>query len=289
MNEGRRPSKADQALIDALEEAGFSGYSGRTIESWREEGVLPKTEQRWLGRPHGSTSVYSPEAIRQGLALAGLLKRHRSFDKAATLLWLHGYDVEPERIRGALLAGLDHLGEQIDTHATGDPDATADAMAEAILSGRLRSKEERAWRRQQIRQAGGREQLKKTYAGLARPMIGGANLGGFLAAYKTIGQDFRQMLGLDEQAFRGFEARMDANFADLNAAGGMRRFLQDEIPGIPPEGLDRLRGFLRETRIWMAGLGISWSPPGLFLADVDEALLQPAIQPSHDRADTPDT
>jgi hypothetical protein len=270
-------------LLQTLSESGFPGYSGRTIESWREEGVLPVAEQEWLGRGRGSTSSYPPEALQQGVAVARFLKRYRSFDKAAALLWLHGYDVDAGRIRTSLLTGLDYLDRQLAKYDRGDPDETAKAIAKALVSERIRSKSGREWARKQIEDAGGRDQLEQAYAGLARMFIGGVNLGGFLAAYQSIGQDFRQLTDLDKQAMTKFEQNMDSQFAEINAAGGISHILRQVIPQAPPEGLEWLRNFLREVRQWLDTIGIQWSvPPGTFLSDVDQALVHPGAKSHSD-------
>ena len=279
MGERRPPSKANQLLLQTLADAGFPDYSGRTMESWREEGILPTAAQQWLGKGQGSTSSDPPEVHRQAVAVATFLKRHRSFDKTTALLWLHGYDVDPCRIRKSLLGGLDYLDRQLAKYDRGDPDRTAKAIAKALVSERIRSKSGRAWARNQIEGAGGRDQLEQAYGGLARMFIGGVNLGGFLAAYKNIGQDFRQLTGLDQQDWAKFEHNMDSQFAEINAAGGMSQILRQVIPQAPPEGLEWLRSYLREVRQWLDTIGVQWSaPPGTFFADVAEALVNPEVQ-----------
>jgi hypothetical protein len=287
MSERRQPSKADQVLLQTLAEAGLPNYSGRTIESWREEGVLPTAAQEWLGRGRGSTSSYPPEARQQAVAVARLLKRHRSFDKTAALLWLHGYEVDPARIRKSLLTGVDYLDRQLAKYDRGDPDKTARAIAKALVSERIRSKTGREWAQKQIEDAGGRDQLEQAYAGLARMFIGGVNLGGFLAAYKNIGQDFRQLTALDQQAWAKFEHNMDSQFAEINAAGGITNILRQVIPQAPPEGLDWLRNYLPEVRQWLDTIGVQWStPPGTFLSDVDQALVHPEARKNGSSPDT---
>jgi hypothetical protein len=276
MSSNRRPSKADQQVLDALTDAGFPGYSSRTIESWREEGVLPTAPRQWLGKGKGSTSSYPPALLRQAVVIAGFLKRYRSFDKTAVLLWLHGYEVDTARIRQSLLAGLDHFDRFLAEHDQGNPDATAKAIGKALVSGRVRSKAGRDWMREKIEEAGGRDQMEKAYAGLARMFIGEANLGGFLAAYRNIGQDFRQLTGLDEQAMTKFEQNMDSQFAEINAAGGITHLFGDAIPQATPAGLEWLRNYLRDVRQWLDTIGIQWSgPPGTYLSDIDKALVNP--------------
>jgi hypothetical protein len=276
MSSGRRPSKADQQVLQALTDAGFPDYSSRTIESWREEGVLPTAPRQWLGQGKGSTSSYPPELLRQAVAIASFLKRYRSFDKTAALLWLHGYEVDAARIRASLLTGLDYFDRFLAEHNRADPDATAKAIGKALVSGRVRTKAGRDWMREKIEEAGGRDQMEKAYAGLARMFIGEVNLGGFLAAYKGIGQDFRQLTGLDEQAMTKFEQNMDSQFAEINAAGGITHLFRHAIPQAPPAGLEWLRNYLREVRQWLDTIGIQWSgPPGTFLSDIDKALVNP--------------
>jgi hypothetical protein len=286
MGRKRAASRADQELLDALGMAGFPDYSARTLENWRAEQVLPTTDREFLGRPGGSTSHYPPGAKEQAVALALILKRHRDYDKAAVLLWLHGYAVGPERVRAALLVGLDYIDAKINEHSAADPEQRAQAIAEAILSERLRTKEGRAWRREMIRQAGGRERLKQTYARLARPLIGGANLGGLLAAFGGIGHDFRQLLNLDEHATAAFERQMDLNFAEVNSAGGATQLLRKGFTEAPPEGLDAFRGLVREALSWMLSLGLTFSPPPGYYADLSEALLHPDVDDQAEPANT---
>lgn len=157
-----------------------------------------------------------------------------------------------------------------------DAGKVADAMAKAIVSERLRSKEEREFRKQQIREAGGRERLERAYAVLFRLYFGGASVGGFLAAYRTMGQDFRNVLGLDQPEFQRFELHLDEGMSELTREGGFDRILRTLIESAPPVGFVGLRGFMREVRAWGAGLGLTFSPPG-FLGDANEALLHPDI------------
>jgi DNA-binding transcriptional MerR regulator len=273
-----RPSKADQELITELAKAGFPGVSPRTLESWRNEGLLPRPQRRGLGQGLGSTSTYPPEAVRQVIKLASILRRHRNFDKAAVLLHLHGYEVEPERIRHALLAGIDYMDRKVAAVAGEETDPTkiADAMAEAYVSERLRSKEEREFRKQQIREAGGRENLRKAYASLFRLYFGGTSVGGFLAAQALMGQDFRNALDLDEKAFQRFEMGLDSVMSGLTREGGFGEMLRTSIESAPPNGVVGLREFLREVRAWVGSLGFAYSPPG-FYGDANEALLHPDI------------
>jgi hypothetical protein len=244
---------------------------------------MPSADQSRVRGRRGSTSVYPRGAFEQARTLASTLERHRNFDKTAILLFFNGYTVEAKALRQAFAAGLDYFDEKIDRYkgdAT-DLDTIATRVATAMVDEPLRTKEERAYRKKQIADAGGRDKLISAHASLVRIYLGGASLGGFLSGMGRFGFDQGQ-IGLDGENTSRFRDNVEQQIQELNRSGGLGRLFRSALPTIDLEGFQRLREFIRGATRWTAGLGVSFDAPSPFLADVQNALLRPDI-PEHNR------
>ena len=195
------------------------------------------------------------------------------------LLFLHGYEVELKALRRSLETGLDHLEEFVARHAAGasDPDEIARRVAEGIVAEPpSRKKEERTYRRRQIKQARGEEQLIRAYTALAHPLIGGRlHVGSFFGAYRSLGQDFRSALPAGPPDFPTLERSIDEQLAELSEHGGFATILRASLPDLTLESLVGLREFSRGAFRFVAALGFSLEVPSSFLADLYAALLNP--------------
>src|SRR5262245_36317776 len=143
------PSKADRALVDELRQAGLSDVSVWRLKRWRKEGLLPPPIQIRVTGRRGSASCYPPGTLEQALALARILERHRSFPKAAALLFAKGYTVTPNALRQAFAVGLDSIDAAIAEHARGVRDAhdVPPKVATAVVSQLRSSKKPGFWQR----------------------------------------------------------------------------------------------------------------------------------------------
>ena len=68
------------------------------LHRWQQGGLLPKPEQRGLGRGRGTEVLYPAGSTRQLRALCELLRQKRSLDRACWALWWEGYPVSRDRI-----------------------------------------------------------------------------------------------------------------------------------------------------------------------------------------------
>jgi hypothetical protein len=248
------------------------------LQRWQKNGVMPSADQSRVPGRRGSTSVYPRGAFTQARTLASTLDRHRNFDKAAILLFFNGYPVETKALRQALTAGLDHLDQKIDRYKgnAADPDTIATKVATAMVDEPLRTKAERAYRKKQIADAGGRDKLILAHASLLRIYLGGATLGGFLSGMGRFGFD-QGRIGLDDESTRRFKDNVEQQIHELNRSGGLGTLFRSALPTIDLEGFQRLREFMRGATRWMAGLGVSFDASSPFLAEVHHALLRPEL------------
>lgn len=270
-----RPSRADKQLVNRLQEAGLTDMTWMRLKRWRKAGLVPDPEQQRIPGQRGSTSVYPEQAFEQALVVARLVKRHRDLDKVGFLLFLGGYAVEVEALRRIFLEGIDFIGQEIvrATEGATDTDEIATRLAQDIVNHRVRTADERAFKKQLLQSAGDERQLTRFYASLIRPAVGAPlSSGGLFAAYKIIGQDFRAMLGLDPAEFAKVEQRIDQNDRQLSAEGGILEVLRKNVGSFELENFVNLREFLREATIWTVGLGVSINSPNLFFADCLAAL-----------------
>jgi hypothetical protein len=281
-------SRADLQLIKRLQRAGVEDMTLARLQRWQKNGLLPSAEQKRVPGRRGSSSVYPPIAFQQARALDAILERHRNFDKAAILLFLHGYDVDPKTVKKAISAGLDHVDKKIDSYrgAASDPDAVAELVARRSLAEPLRTKEERAHRRKLVADAGGEQALVRSHASMLRLYLGGATATGFLTAFTRLGFDLRSKAGLDELAYDKATKNIGGMINELNQAGGLGALLRGALPTMDGENLSHLRDFIRDANRWVAGLGVNFDAPSPFLADLHHALLHPEQEQQKEMSQT---
>jgi hypothetical protein len=281
-------SRADLQLIKRLQRAGIEDMTLARLQRWQKNGLMPGAEQKRVPGKRGSTSIYPRIAFQQARSLDAILDRHRSFDKAAILLFLHGYTVDPDAVKRALEAGLVHLDAKIDRYKGGatDPDTVAEMVARRSLAEPLRTKQERAYRRKLLADAGGVEALVRSQASMLRLYLGDATATGLLAAFTRIGFDVRSKAGLDDADYQHMTENIDRIISQLNNAGGLGTLLRTILPNVDGDGLRRSREFIRDGTRWAAGLGVSFDASSPFLADLHDALLHPEQEQPKERSQT---
>jgi DNA-binding transcriptional MerR regulator len=90
------------ALVDG------SGTTARTLEYWRQEGLLPKAERTGQTgkRPEWS---YPGEAAEQLTTLLRLRKKTKQPDVLRVALWFEGFPIDSTRVQASLVADLRSL------------------------------------------------------------------------------------------------------------------------------------------------------------------------------------
>ncbi|MFI6910486.1 hypothetical protein ACIBKY_55215 [Nonomuraea sp. NPDC050394] len=128
----------DRALIEDLGERGVA-VSVSQLERWRAQGLLPRNQRSWPGRPSGSTSAPHPDALAIAEALALHQRTGRSAFKAALQVFVNSPHVPlPEQgVRAALewYVRRQRTGATLITDrvpAGGDPDAVLDAAYSVV-------------------------------------------------------------------------------------------------------------------------------------------------------------
>jgi hypothetical protein len=270
-----RPSRADEELVERLENAEIEGMTWTRLKRWRKAGLLPHPAQFRVPGQRGSTSSYPEGTFKQALAVDKVLKRHRNIDKAAILLFLADYEIDVTALRRAILNALDWLDDEIGSAAAGssDPNEVAHRVGQAIVAERPRTKEARALRRSQLKAAGDEQRLASVYAALIRPYIGTPlAAGGLLGAFKKIGPDLRAVLDLDPDTFSPLELRLDANDMELNEAGGIGTLLRANVNRFELANFEALRSLCRDAMTWTLSLGFRLDAPNQFMSDLTAAL-----------------
>lgn len=82
------------------------------LTRWRQKGLLPRPEQRPLGKAHGTRTIYPHGTGEQLLALCAVHAGERSLDRVAWHLWWLGYDVSLEPVRSFIASVVAEWDEQ---------------------------------------------------------------------------------------------------------------------------------------------------------------------------------
>lgn len=110
------PDRLSQAEFRSLLSLLGSEATGRQLERWRNEGLLPKAIQSTAygpdGRPAGSTVEHPRSAAMQVIAIERTVAEVRSIDRAGAILWTAGYEVDERHWRPAL-AQADDVGRLV--------------------------------------------------------------------------------------------------------------------------------------------------------------------------------
>lgn len=131
-------SAADHALVAHAARHGHR-ISVRQVERWREQGLIPKSERRWLGRGRGSTSTPAEGSPELVLWLAEHARPGNRPNNLALRAFGAGLAVPGQTVRGAFAAAIDRATLSIEGAEAGEatPDAVADRAVEATLSATL--------------------------------------------------------------------------------------------------------------------------------------------------------
>lgn len=108
-----------QELLNLAQARGYE-VSAPQLARWHRAGLLPRPEQRSLGKAHGTQTVYPSGTREQLLALCEVHAEERRLLYVAWRMWWAGYEVSVERIR----AFIGRTVEQWDRHVQDlvDPD-----------------------------------------------------------------------------------------------------------------------------------------------------------------------
>lgn len=90
MTRPKEASPATQRMMLELAERGVHATS-RMIEGWASRGLAPAPVRRSLGRGHGTTSAYPPDAVDHYAAVASVMRRGRPWQVSVLMLLVHGY------------------------------------------------------------------------------------------------------------------------------------------------------------------------------------------------------
>ena len=82
------------------------------LTRWRQKGLLPRPEQRPLGKARGTRTIYPRGAGEQLLTLCAVHAGERSLDRVAWHLWWLGYDVSLEPVREFIASVVAEWDEQ---------------------------------------------------------------------------------------------------------------------------------------------------------------------------------
>ncbi len=282
------PSKADRALVQHLREAGVEDMSDWRLLRWRRAGLIPSPSQAHVPGQRGSTSEYPEGAFEQALFLVEILKRHRSLDKAALLLFLHGYEIGPNPVRKAILSGLDYVDRMIARKfpELTEPREIAEVAALMSVTESLRTPEESARRSAQAQKAGGSIELADVRSVIFRVYLGERlDVNTVLSAFAKLGfsigdffpaRIFGPMSGL---AWRMFLAPLAPAFARVADAGGIPSLVREQLAQCTRDQLVSLREDIRPACILidLVGLPIPYIPPDKYFADIFGAFLRPRI------------
>jgi hypothetical protein len=91
-------SEIRQELLDLAQARGYE-VSAPQLARWHRAGLLPRPEQRSLGKGHGTQTVYPSGTGEQLLALCEIHTGERRLLYVAWRLWWAGYDVSLKLVR----------------------------------------------------------------------------------------------------------------------------------------------------------------------------------------------
>lgn len=208
------------------------------------------------------------------------LDDHRSLDKVAVLLKLHGYDVSAAALRRALRhlliepLELDRLDpshkRSFGSTAAGRAQAGATAAAANLLSERSRTSDERRVRADELDRAGGRSALEAHYASLLLPTFGALDRDSLWNALDTFG------LGLAARTLAAGIPEGAEALAELADAGELRGDrLRSHLNALESEQFDILVRGLRVLVMTLERLGLNITPTDRFKRDVFAAVRAP--------------
>jgi hypothetical protein len=121
------------ALLEAAREQGDE-VTARSLELWRYRGLLPRGERHSQGR---AVWLYPPVAVDQLLRLLCWRKQTRSHDLIRIALWVDGFDMDLDTIRGSLAAFSGALWRAvIQELAHDDPAAGLESLARKLANRR---------------------------------------------------------------------------------------------------------------------------------------------------------
>jgi hypothetical protein len=147
------PSAADIQAIDHVKAAGYS-ITASQLRRWRPVGLTPIAPRVWPGR--GSSSLYTPDQLDWITAAAALAPNRDPLCQRVLWLFVLGYPIVELHLKQAHLDLFVSIGNFLTDEAGSPvPEDHADAVADAVMSGRARGAAVSALRRN-ARRAGRR-------------------------------------------------------------------------------------------------------------------------------------
>lgn len=100
---------------DLIKSAASLGYAitAAQLARWHRAGLLPRPNQRSLGRGRGTETVYPAGTSVQLVALCHMREGERRLDRLAFGLWWDGFTVDPDVIKDLLKASAGSMEEQL--------------------------------------------------------------------------------------------------------------------------------------------------------------------------------
>jgi hypothetical protein len=103
--------------------------SARSLELWRYRGLLPRPERQ---RGTRARWLYPVGTERQLERLLHWRRRTRSHDQILLALWLEGFPIDPERVRGALASFVSGWEKMIATETAGSGSGEEAALVDSL-------------------------------------------------------------------------------------------------------------------------------------------------------------
>lgn len=113
-----------RGLLRRLHRLGYGDVTDRRITDWKNKGLLPHYDCRGSGLGKGKGKAKSSWAdgraiIERAVWVYRLMAIYRSSESAYLPLWVLGYPVPKELVRGALLEPLENIAEMFEVEAVG--------------------------------------------------------------------------------------------------------------------------------------------------------------------------
>lgn len=143
------PSKTMHDLLRKVNQRGRERYGDEwelvdrwQVERWTNEDLVPHPDRPGVGQGPGRPSTYSERHVQRITSVAILVRRHRSQDAAAIVLFATGEDIPIARVRRGYLGALGKL--RLQATQAGDRAAVKYAASELGEAPPLASATERA-------------------------------------------------------------------------------------------------------------------------------------------------
>jgi MerR HTH family regulatory protein len=122
---GRKPtSPAMTRFVEAVNKLGRERFADdwkpvtpRAIEDWLQDNLLPDPARPGRGSGKGRAAHYTDQDVERAVEIADLVRRHRSYDSVAAILFQQGHPIEETRLRAAFSGLLGRARAEVTTAA----------------------------------------------------------------------------------------------------------------------------------------------------------------------------